>query len=397
MAAQTIGLRPADRANRVVGSHVIARRALAAAGVFALIALGWGVVVLMQGGSWWGPLHAFLAGTVVLAISGASQMFTITWAAAPAPPAWLARLQLWLVVAGVIAVLIGVPAGIDLLSWMGAIAVMAGLALLSLTIILAVRRSLLRRFDLSARFYLAAFAAGAIGVLLGAVIASGVADEATAALRLVHYHLNLIGLIGFTIIGTIPTFLPTVAHRPAVTGREALVAWWLCLLAGTLFVMGLALPPVVVGLGSIIAALAGAIVLAGIIWRLWRRGRSKTAFLQITSGVLWLIAWALVDGIALVVGRQPTHFSAPTSAVVVAGIGQVLLGSVAYLVPVLLGPPLTERMSLFSRRPLLPLIAANLGGIALLAGLPVLTTLAVSLWLVDFAWRLVRQRALGAR
>ena len=97
-------MRPADRANRVVGSHVIARRALAAAGVFALIALGWGVVVLMQGGSWWGPLHAFLAGTVVLAISGASQMFTITWAAAPAPPAWLARLQLWLVVAGVIAV-----------------------------------------------------------------------------------------------------------------------------------------------------------------------------------------------------------------------------------------------------------------------------------------------------
>ena len=88
---------------------------------------------------------------------------------------------------------------------------------------------------------------------------------------------------------------------------------------------------------------------------------------------------------------------APTSAAVVAGIGQVLLGSVAYLVPVLLGPPLTERMSLFSRHPLIPLIAANLGGIALLAGLPVLATLAVSLWLVDFAWRLVRQPALGAR
>lgn len=397
MAAQTISLRPADRAGRVTGSHIIARRALAAAGAFALVALGWGVFVLVQGGSWWGPLHAFLAGTVLLAISGASQMFTITWAAAPASPAWLAQLQLGLVVAGVIAVLIGVPAGIDLLSWMGAIAVIAGLALLSLTIILAVRRSLLRRFDLSARFYLAAFAAGGIGVLLGAVIASGSVNEASTTIRLVHYHLNLIGLVGFTIIGTLPTFLPTVAHHPAVSGREAVVAWWLCLLAGTLFITGLGLPSVVVGLGSIIAGSAGAVVLAGIVWRLWRRGRSKTAFLQITAGVLWLIVWALVDGIGLIMGREPIHFSTSTSAAVVAGVGQVLLGSVAYLVPVLLGPPLTERLSLFSRLAVIPLAAANLGGIAILAGLPVLATVAVSLWLADFAWRLFRQPALGAR
>jgi hypothetical protein len=41
-------------------------------------------------------------------------------------------------------------------------------------------------------------------------------------------------------------------------------------------------------------------------------------------------------------------------------------------------------------------VAANLTGIALLAGLPVVAALAVSIWLTDFAWRLIRQRALTA-
>jgi nitrite reductase (NO-forming) len=388
-------LRPADRTGRVVGSHVIARRSLAAAGLFALIALVWAIVVLTRGGSWWGPIHAFLAGTVLLAISGASQMFTVTWAAAPAPPEWLARLQLGLVVTGVISVLIGVPSGIDWLVWVGAVMVFGGLALLALSIVRAVRRSLLRRFDLSARFYLTAFAAGAFGVLLGGVLASGAGGDAST-LRLVHYHLNLVGLVGFTIIGTLPTFLPTVAHHPAVSGREAIVAWWLCVLAGVLFLTGLALPAQVVGAGSVIVALAGAMVLAGIVWRLWQRGRSKTAFLQITAGVIWLIVWALVDGTTLVSGSTTAPFGPLTGAVVVAGVGQVLLGSLAYLLPVLLGPPLSERMSTFSRRPAVPLVAANLAGISLLAGMPVVAALAVSIWLADFAWRLIRQRALTA-
>jgi nitrite reductase (NO-forming) len=274
--------------------------------------------------------------------------------------------------------------------------VLGGLGVLALSIVRAVRRSLLRRFDLSARFYLTAFAAGAIGVILGGVLASGSAGEAVDSIRLVHYHLNLIGLVGFTIIGTLPTFLPTVAHHPAVSGREALLAWWLCLLAGVMFLAGLLLPARVVGIGSIIGGLAGAMILAGIVWRLWDRGRSKTPFLQITAGVIWLIAWAMVDGAGLVMGREPVPFSASTSAAVIAGVGQVLLGSLAYLVPVLLGPPLSERMSVFSRLPAIPLVLANLAGIALVAGLPVLAGIAVSIWLADFARRMIRQRALFA-
>lgn len=67
----------ARRGRGVVASHSIARASFRAAGVFAVVAVGWAVWVVWQGASWWGPLHTFLAGTVLLAIAGATQMFTI--------------------------------------------------------------------------------------------------------------------------------------------------------------------------------------------------------------------------------------------------------------------------------------------------------------------------------
>lgn len=380
---------PASSAGRVVHSHTIARRAIAMAGVFAVVALLWAAVVLIRGGSWWGPLHAFLAGTVLLAISGASQMFTITWSASPAPRSSTAALQRWLVAAGVAAVLIGVTAKIPSLVWVGATSVAGGLLTLASSIVGAIRRSLLRRFDLSARFYLTAFACGTVGVILGAVLGSGAMDEAFSTIRLVHSHLNLIGLVGFTIIGTIPTFLPTVAHHRAVSGNEARLAWWLCVMAAALITSGVALSSAVVGLGTVFAGLAGALVLGGVLWRIWSKGRQDLPFLQITAGVVWLIAWAFVDGVTLLRGVPATPFSAWTTAAVFAGVGQVLLGSLAYLVPVLLGPPPGARLRRLQRRPAVPLLLANVAGVALVAGSAAIAITATAVWLVDFVFRLL--------
>jgi hypothetical protein len=88
------------RGNRVIAPHSIARKAFLGAAFFAVVAVVWAAVVLATGESWWGPLHAFVAGTILLAISGASQMFTITWAAAIPPRASIAATQRWLIVFG---------------------------------------------------------------------------------------------------------------------------------------------------------------------------------------------------------------------------------------------------------------------------------------------------------
>jgi nitrite reductase (NO-forming) len=380
-------MKPASN-QRVVASHAIARRAFRAAAFFAVAAAVWAAFVLWRGGSWWGPLHAFLAGTVLLAISGASQMFTITWAAASPPSARLTTSQRWLVIVGVASVLVGVTGSLPVVVWFGAGAIVGGLTALALSIVGAVKRSLLRRFDLSARFYLTAFACGGIGMILGALLGSGAAGEQFARWRLVHSHLNLVGLVGFTIIGTIPTFMATVVHHRSVSGREAIAAWWLCLASGLSFVAGLVGPGWLVGAGAILAAAAAATMLAGIIARLWEKGHQDLQFLQVGIGVAWLIVWCVVDGLTLVSGSGSVPFNRWTTAAVLAGVGQVLAGSLAYLVPVLTGPPLSHKFETMTRRGWIPLVAANLGGALLVAGLPTAAVILFLFWFVDFGRRL---------
>lgn len=372
-----------------MASHQIARAAFAAALGFAVLAFGWSVYVLAAGGSWWGPLHAFLAGTVLLAISGASQLFTITWSSTVPPARATVVTQRWLLVAGVGSVLAGMAFGLPPLVWLGGTGAVAGLAMLGWVVYSAVRKSLLRRFDLSARFYLLAFAAGVVGVTLGTLMGTGAIGSSFTTGRLVHVHLNLVGLVGLTIIGTLPTLLPTTAHSPAVSGREALGAWWLAL-AGTVAIAAGLFEPRLAGVGTLGIALAGLLILAGVLVKLWSKGSKKITFVQITVGTVWLLGWAVADGLAVTAGEPMVHFSGWTGAVVLAGVGQVLAGSLAYLVPVLRGSPFEENRQRMERTPWLPLVALNAGAACLGFGLGVVAAILTGLWLADFFLRLVQ-------
>lgn len=314
-------------------------------------------------------------------------MFTITWAAAPPPSRLVATGQRWLAAGGTTAALVGVSLSLPALVWGGAAGLATSLLLLAWSIRQSVARSLLRRFDLSSRFYLAAFACGVVGVTLGGFLGSGVAGGSFETVRLVHAHLNLVGLVGLTIIGTLPTFLPTVAHHRAVSGREASVAWWLSVSAVVLLVLGLVAGEPAVGAGTLAVGVATLLILGGVVIRLWERGRRKVPFLQVAAGVLWLSAWAIVDGVRLLLGDTPELVGMWTAVVVVAGIGQVLAGSLAYLLPVLAGPPLGDNSVRMTGRPWIPLGSANLAGMAMLAGYPPAAIVLAAVWVLDFARR----------
>lgn len=380
--------RKTSRSGRVAASHQIARAAFVAASGFAIVAVALSIYVLVAGGAWWGPMHAFLAGTVLLAISGASQMFTITWSSTVPPRRVISSTQRWLLIIGIGSVLIGVGLDVPALVWLGGVAAAAGVVVLAWVIYSAVRKSLNRRFDLSARFYLTAFAAGALGITLGTLMGAG-AISGLPTFRMVHAHINLVGLVGLTIIGTIPTLLPTTAYSPAVSGREAVAAWWLALGGTAGIAVGIWVPRMV-GVGTLLVASAGLLIVAGILLRLWAKGRHKTAFLQITAGTLWLIAWTVGDGISIAVEGTMAHFSGWTGAVVLAGVGQVLAGSLVYLLPVLRGSPFVANRQIMEARPWLPLISVNAAGLCLGLGAPVAAVVFASVWLGDFAVRLNR-------
>jgi nitrite reductase (NO-forming) len=295
-----------------------------------------------------------------------------------------------MIVFGVIAVLTGVTASVPFLVWAGALSVVAGLVILGVSIAQTVRRSLLKRFDLSAQFYLLACGAGVVGVSLGAFLGTGTSGSEFQAHRLVHSHLNLVGLVGFSIIGTVPTFLPTVAHNRAVSGREAIVGWWLCIAAAAFMVAGLISQAELVGAGTILTGIAGLLVLVGIEVRLWSQGRHQVPFLQVSAGTVWLIVWAFVDGTRLVLGQPAVPFEAWTAAAVLAGVGQVLAGSLAYLIPVLIGTPLAGNVNRMKHRPVFPLFAANLTGLALVIGWEPGAVIFGAAWVIDLASRLAR-------
>ena len=377
---------------RVVESHRLARRAFRLGAVFVVAAVAWSGWVLAGGGPWWGPIHAFAAGGVLLAISGATQLFTITWSAAPAPRPAVAAVQRWALAAGVGLVLAGRVTESRWSLVAGAMSVLAGLVTLGWILVGTIRRSLLRRFDLSSRFYLVALAAGVVGVGLGGFMGSGAAGDRLAGIRLVHYHLNLVGLVGFVIVGTLPTILPTFAHHRMVSGREAKVAWWLAVGSVVSMMAGLVFGAVAVGLGSVLAGAALLLVLGGVVGRLGRRGlRGGLAYLQVVAGCGWLAAWVFVDGWRLVSGRGPDRTW--VGAALVAGVGQVLFGALAYLLPVLAGRPprLGRNLDRTHRRPWLPLVSANLAGVGFFVSATV-ATVAAGVWVADFAYRIGRMQ-----
>jgi nitrite reductase (NO-forming) len=380
------------RRGRVVASHRIAVTALRLAGLFGTIAVAWGLRVVIVGGSWWGPVHAFLLGAVTLAIAGAAQMFTITWSAAPAPPAWIAAAQRWVHAVGAGLVLAGVTGRTVGVTVVGGVAVLAGLGLLAFSLIGAIRHSLLRRFDLSARFYLLGLGCAVVGVVLGVLMTAGLTGTRYPVFRVVHGHLNLVGFVGFTIIGTIPTLLPTFARHRAVSGREAILGWRMAGAAAAAMMAGLLVGEWAVAVGSLLAAGALAVVVTGVVVRLGRTGlRGGLAYVQVVAGCVWLVAWAAVDASRLLTASGGAAFDQWIAAAVLGGVGQVLLGSLAYLIPVLVGPgpALGASLARFDRRRWLPLVAANVAAVTVLVGAPGVVVPLVGLWLADFAGRTI--------
>lgn len=393
--------RPDPRRRRVARSHTVTATAFRLAGVFIAWAGVWALMRLVDGtDGWWGPLHLFMAGAVLLAISGATQLFSVTWAAAVPADRRVAGAQRWMIAVGAAAAVIGFTRGVAWLTVAGAVLVGAGLVALGWILVGIVRRSLLRRFALPGRFYLLAVSSGVAGVTLGGILGGDAAGGAYLEVRTAHMHLNLIGLVGFTILGTLPTILPTTVRHPMVSGREATAAYWACVAAAALFLSGVAWGPVPVGVGAGLAAVAGAMLLGGIVARLGARriaGAGLPALL-ITTGTLWLLGWAGHQAAVLIGGGHTVYGRGV--AVGVAGVAMVLFGSLAYLVPVLAGggPALTANFARMHGWVTARVAVANAVPVLVLAGAPgAVAGAAAAAFVADFAVRVGRVLVAHAR
>jgi len=333
-----------------------------------------------------------MIGGVLLAISGATQLFSVTWAAAIPPDPRVALSQRWMMASGAATTIVGVLWESILVVVLGATLVGLGLLTLGWILIGVTRRSLLKRFGLSSRFYLLGIAAGTIGVALGGLMASGSGGSRYLDLRVAHMHLNIVGMVGFTIVGTLPTILPTMVRHKMVSGREAVAGFWLSTVALLLLAAGALAGSEVVGVGCGLAGVGAAVTLIGILTRLGisKLMSSGLPAALVSAGSAWFIGWMVVRSVSLMRGDQAIWSRA--TAVGVGGVALVLFGSLAYLVPVLAGPGSNLAVNFARMRgsPWVRLLLAN-GAVAAVAfALPGAVALVLgATFLTDFAIRTI--------
>lgn len=378
-------------AGRVAAVQAQARVSLVLAGLFALAAAV--VVVVPHETGRWLPMHLFLAGALLLAISGASQLFAVTWSAGPAPARGWATLQRTLLAGGVVLLVFGREFDLgDAAVGIGGSAIVAALFVLAGLLRFEVAGGVQRRFDPNLFFYLLALTAGVIACVIGIALASGVDGEAHARLRSVHMVLNVLGLVGLVIAGTLPFFSATEARvkmSPRAGARpQALLAIGL---AGALALAGaglLADASTVTGAG-LLAYAAGVVGVLALVPRVgvkqlrWAGPR----LVQLACGVAWWVGAVAVAGVRAIAGSDPFP-PALLLTLVIGGYAQILAASLAYLGPVLRGGGHTALTAGFTLTRSWPgLAAANVAAVALALGFGVVAAVAVGAWVLDAAIR----------
>ena len=380
--------RPRGAAGRVAAAQAQARQAIALAGAFVVASVVTAAVDTDLGR--WLPLHLFLAGAVVVTISGVSVLLAVTWSAAPAPARWLTATQQALVAGGAA----GVAAGREL--ELGDVALVAaagaftaGLVLLAGILAVTAARGVERRFDAAVAWYVSALAASVGGAGLGAWMAVDTIDRSA---RGAHIALNVLGLVGFVIAGTLPTFVATVgrtrmARRATPVRHGALLVWELAALGA---IAGGALADAAGTTAAGLVAYASGLV--GVATLLPRPSAAKLRWAGPRLIGLWLgIAWWVAALLAAATTVRPgVPIASPWLLVlVVGGYAQIAWASLSYLVPVLRGGGHRRLSAGFvTTRSWPALVAANIAAVALAAGAGRVAAAALILWVVDVAWRL---------
>lgn len=382
---------PDRAATRVADAQRQARRTLAASGAFA-VAAPVAAVVPHDTGSWL-PLHLLLVGALLTAISGATQLLAVTWSTAPAPAVPLAVAQRWTVVLGAAAVAGGRELASDAVTGAGAALLAVGLVLL-VVILVGVRRSSgTDRFHPAIETYLAALGCGGVGVVLGAVIAAADPGAWWERLRAAHILLNVFGLVGLVIAGTLPYFVATQArmkmHARATPARMRASG---AVLAGAVAVMvagELAEVDAATAIGLLgYAAGIGAVVATLPVPKRRQLDWAGPRLLQLGAGLAWWVAMTVVLAWTLVADESTTP---ALRALAVGGFAQILVASLAYFGPVLRGGG-HERLTagFATTRSWWGLVAGNVAAVGLLAGWSPVAAVALGAWSLDTAIRAVR-------
>ena len=251
-------------------------------------------------------------------------------------------------------------------------------------------RALAARLGWTVSYFVSATHALPVGIALGVLLARpDAAGGWHARLYVAHVAAMLLGWVGLTVVGTLITLWPTMLHVQVAPGAELAARRGLVVLIG-----GLAAVVLGAVAGSRWIAVAGALgYLLGLVCTGWpmvaearRRPPSSFATWSVAAAWAWLFgsvtAWAVILATSSTWADAAVRVSSLLAPLAVGFAAQVLLGSLTYLVPMVLGGgPAAVRAcaAVADRAGVSRLVLAN-GGLALcLLPVPSLTLVGASM------------------
>lgn len=332
-------------------------------------------------------VHMALVGGVAQMIFGAMLTFIPPLLMVPFEYKKTRFLQYLLLNGGTLGILAGFgTANLQVVGYAGTAVALAFLLLLTDTIEMISRS--LSKTGLNLWFYGIAVAALLGGIGLGAAIAFGTFTPTTVNLaRLAHLHLNLIGFVTLTIVGTMHNMFPTVTSTRLYSDRLAL-ATFLTIPVGAL---GLMAGFILVNTNLLLVAggllLVGACAYGWNILRTWLAAESRFSLpvLHLLCGTGWMIL-TIMAGIWIAWNDRITppvfpigtaHLMGYSHMALVGFILQTIIGALSHLLPVILTlnrvtsqkkrrPYLDSLIALIERMKWVQLAALNLGTAGLL-------------------------------
>lgn len=373
---------------RVADVHHQTRRGLLVAAGFIAAAIVAGITRV--GADWWLPLHLFVVGALLSAVSATTQMLAVTWSTAPAPQPVVAAAQRWTLAAGAVALVVGRETDRTWMFVAGATMVIAAVLALASILIRVRQQALTARFAPAIEAYVTAVVAGAIGMSIGLLLGTGRAGRSAAELRDVHLVLNVFGLIGLVIAGTLPYFAATQVRRkmsPHATPTEMRVTFAVLAAATAVAATGHLIDRPGVVAGGLLTYTLGLIAVAVMLPIYTRRGLRWPGprVVQLAAGIAW---WAAMTVALAVATIRETDDRSILRALVVGGFAQILVASLAYLGPVLRGGGHERLTAGFAiTRSWVSLAAGNVAALAALVGHDPTLAAALAIWLTDIAIR----------
>ncbi len=293
----------------------------------------------------WLVVHLFLLGSVTNAIVTWTEHFTVTLLRVPQPSRGGSAWRLVVLNLAVVALLVGVSISNSPLVIAGAILLVIVIGTHSVNLYRLSNKALQNRFAGTVRFYLAAATCLVLGIVLGTLAAFQ--KEGSVHLdsfHVSHVHANLLGWIGLTVLGTFFTFWPTILRTKMVDGVMKAARRALPFLFSGVFVSSIALAMdqrLLTILGMVIYAIGLAISSVPFIRTWMQKPPRDFAALSVSFSATWLVLGVLADILALSFAKDLPAYAGLLDHFVPAFlfgfVGQLLLGALTFLVPVILG------------------------------------------------------------